>query len=501
MLQSSMPGPARAGSLTTTADAASEHQAENKAFILFISLVATIGGFLFGFDSGVINGTVDGLQQAFNSQSVGTGFNVASMLLGCAVGAFFAGRLADISGRRTILLVSAVLFIISAWGSGIAVTSLEFVIYRILGGLAVGAASVITPAYICEVAPARYRGMLTTLQQIAIIFGLFIAFVSNYLLANYAGASTANLWLDFAAWRWMFWIELFPAGLFLLMLLFIPESPRYLVLRGRVADAGKVLTRLYGINAGQRKLSEIQQSLTADHQPKLADLFNPANNPNAAANSDAQQRPGKLRKIVWVGIGLASFQQLVGINVVFYYGAVLWQAVGFSEADALFINVISGGISIAACVFTLLVIDKIGRRPLLKWGSIGMTVTLALMVLAFLNASQDAQGNLLMGDWGVVALVSANAYVFFFNLSWGPVMWVMLGEMFPNQLRGLGLAVSGLSQWSCNFLITMTFPLLLASVGLAGAYGLYTLGALLSIWFVVTMVHETKGTELEQMQG
>ncbi|WP_082971964.1 sugar porter family MFS transporter [Rheinheimera sp. SA_1] len=495
MLQSSISDPAQAGSPNTTAEAASEHQAENKVFILFISLVATIGGFLFGFDSGVINGTVDGLQQAFNSQSVGTGFNVASMLLGCAVGAFFAGRWADISGRRTILLVSAVLFIISAWGSGIAVTSLEFVIYRVLGGLAVGAASVITPAYICEVAPARYRGMLTTLQQIAIIFGLFIAFVSNYLLANYAGASTAMLWLDFEAWRWMFWIELFPACLFLVMLLFIPESPRYLVLRGRAADAGKVLTRLYGASAASRKLSEIQQSLNADHPPKLADLLNPADSADPAA------KPGKLRKIVWVGIGLASFQQLVGINVVFYYGAVLWQAVGFSEADALFINVISGGISIAACVFTLLVIDKIGRKPLLKWGSVGMTVTLALMVLAFLNANQDAQGNLLMGDWGIVALVSANAYVFFFNLSWGPVMWVMLGEMFPNQLRGVGLAVSGLSQWVCNFLITMTFPLLLASVGLAGAYGLYTLGALLSIWFVVKMVHETKGTELEQMQG
>ena len=495
MLQSSMPGPARAGSLTTTAETTSEHRAENKAFILFISLVATIGGFLFGFDSGVINGTVDGLQQAFNSQSVGTGFNVASMLLGCAVGAFFAGRWADISGRRTILLVSAVLFIVSAWGSGIAVTSLEFVIYRVLGGLAVGAASVITPAYICEVAPARYRGMFTTLQQIAIIFGLFIAFVSNYLLANYAGASTATLWLDFEAWRWMFWIELFPAGLFLVMLLFIPESPRYLVLRGRVVEAAKVLTRLYGASAASRKLSEIQQSLNADHPPKLADLLNPANSTEPGA------KPGKLRKIVWVGIGLASFQQLVGINVVFYYGAVLWQAVGFSEADALFINVISGGISIAACVFTLLVIDKIGRKPLLKWGSVGMTVTLALMVLAFLNANQDAAGNLLMGDWGIVALVSANAYVFFFNLSWGPVMWVMLGEMFPNQLRGVGLAVSGLSQWVCNFLITMTFPLLLASVGLAGAYGLYTLGALLSIWFVVTLVHETKGTELEQMQG
>ena len=459
---------------------------ENKALILFISLVATIGGFLFGFDSGVINGTVDGLKLAFQSESVGTGFNVASMLLGCAIGAYFAGRLADIYGRKVILLWSAVFFIVSAWGSGIADGSLEFVIYRILGGFAVGAASVITPAYIAEVAPARYRGMLTTLQQIAIILGLFMAFVSNYLLAEFAGASTEMFWWGFEAWRWMFWMELLPAVLFLLMLFFIPESPRFLLLKGRDEAGAKVLQQLYGHTAASRKGQEIRESLQADHTPRLADLLDPVT--------------GKLRKLVWVGIGLASFQQLVGINVVFYYGAVLWQAVGFSESDALMINVISGGISIAACVLTLLVIDRIGRKPLLLWGSVGMTVTLALVVYAFANADQDAAGNLLLGDYGTLALVSANAYVFFFNLSWGPVMWVMLGEMFPNQIRGVGLAVSGLAQWMCNFLITMTFPLLLTGIGLAGAYGLYALGALLSVFFVLKMVHETKGKELEEME-
>ena len=462
------------------------HAQENKALILFISLVATIGGFLFGFDSGVINGTVDGLKLAFQSESVGTGFNVASMLLGCAIGAYFAGRLADIYGRKVILLWSAVFFIVSAWGSGIADGSLEFVIYRILGGFAVGAASVITPAYIAEVAPARYRGMLTTLQQIAIILGLFMAFVSNYLLAEFAGASTEPLWFGIDAWRWMFWMELLPAVLFLLMLFFIPESPRFLLLKGRDEAGANVLQRLYGQAAASRKVQEIRESLQADHAPRLADLLDPVT--------------GKLRKLVWVGIGLASFQQLVGINVVFYYGAVLWQAVGFSESDALMINVISGGISIAACVLTLLVIDRIGRKPLLLWGSVGMTVTLALVVYAFANADQDAAGNLLLGDYGTLALVSANAYVFFFNLSWGPVMWVMLGEMFPNQIRGVGLAVSGLAQWLCNFLITMTFPLLLTGIGLAGAYGLYALGALLSVFFVLKMVHETKGKELEEME-
>nr|WP_231730969.1 sugar porter family MFS transporter [Lacimicrobium alkaliphilum] len=460
---------------------------DNQGFILFISIVATIGGFLFGFDSGVINGTVDGLQQAFNSQSVGTGFNVSSMLLGCAVGAFFAGRLADIYGRRTLLRIAAICFVVSAWGSGIAGSSLEFVLYRVLGGLAVGGASVMAPAYISEVAPARYRGMLTTIQQIAIISGLFLSFCSNYLLAEFAGASTAVLWMDFSAWRWMFWMELIPATLFLLMLLFIPESPRFLVLKGHSEIAKQVLTRLYGSTAAQRKIDEINASLADDHKPRFADLIS--------------RQTGKVRRIVWVGIGLATFQQLVGINVVFYYGAVLWQAVGFSESDALLINVISGGLSIAACVITLMVIDKIGRKPLLKWGSVGMTLTLGLMVVAFSNADTDGAGKLVMGEWGPLALISANAYVFFFNMSWGPVMWVMLGEMFPNQIRGSGLAVSGLAQWGSNFLITMTFPLLLTGIGLAGAYGLYTLGALISILFVVKMVHETKGTELEDMQG
>ncbi len=461
---------------------------ENTRLIVRVSCVATIGGFLFGFDSGVINGTVDGLRAAFNSDSVGTGFNVASMLLGCAFGAFFAGRLADLYGRRSVLIVAAVCFLVSAWGSGIADSSLEFIVYRIIGGLAVGAASVISPAYISEVASARYRGRLATVQQIAIIGGLFLAFLSNYLLANLAGASTQALWGGLAAWRWMFWVEILPATLFLVTLLFIPESPRFLAFRRRDADAMRVLTRLYGARAAAIKLGEIQASLGDHRQPRLSDL-----------RSDTT---GRVRSIVWVGIGLATFQQLVGINVVFYYGAVLWQAVGFSESDALLINVLSGALSIGACLVTVLLIDRIGRRPLLWFGSAGMAVSLALVTLAFASASVDASGRLALSDaMGTLALVAANVYVVFFNMSWGPVMWVMLGEMFPNRIRGSGLAVAGAAQWTSNFAITMTFPILLASIGLAGAYGLYTLAAIASVVFVLKYVHETRGKELEQMQG
>jgi SP family sugar:H+ symporter-like MFS transporter len=465
--------------------AASQHT----FYIIVVSCIATIGGFLFGFDSGVINGTVDGLQLAFDSDSVGTGFNVASMLLGCAIGAYFAGRLADRFGRRSIMRVAAAFFILSAWGSGIAAESLEFVIYRVLGGLAVGAASILAPAYISEVAPARYRGALATVQQIAIISGLFVAFISNYFLANWAGSSTSEFWLGFEAWRWMFWVEMLPATVFLIALFFIPESPRFLVLSRRSEEALDVLVKLGDEDEARHKVDEIDKSLATDHhKPRLRDLLDP--------------QTSRIRRLVWVGIGLATFQQLVGINVVFYYGAVLWQSVGFTESDALLINVLSGGLSIAAVVVALLLVDRIGRKPLLLAGSIGMAISLATLVIAFINASTGSDDSLtLEGIYGPMALVAANVYVVFFNGSWGPVMWVMLGEMFPNQIRGTGLAVSGLAQWGSNFGITITFPILLATVGLAGAYGLYTACAILSIFFVMKMVHETRGLELEEMRG
>jgi sugar porter (SP) family MFS transporter len=464
-------------------------EAENTRLIVLISCVATIGGFLFGFDSGVINGTVDGLKLAFHSTSAELGFEVASMLLGCALGAFSAGRLGDRWGRRTVLLIASLMFLLSALGAGFATSSAVFVAARVLGGFAVGAASVMSPAYIAEVASARYRGRLATVQQIAIISGLFCAFLSNYVLAHAAGGSTGVLWLGQAAWRWMFWMMAIPSLVFLLLLLTIPESPRFLVAKKRKDEALAVLERLYGAGVASAKFAAIDVSLAEDHhRPRLSDLVNKAT--------------GKLRPIVWVGIGLATFQQLVGINVVFYYGAVLWQAVGFSESDALLINVLSGGLSIGACIVTVFLIDRIGRKPLLWIGSIGMAVTLGLVTIAFASATLDAGGKLaLSGSMGVLALVAANVYVIFFNVSWGPVMWVMLGEMFPNQIRGSGLAVAGAAQWTANFLITVSFPVLLAGIGLAGAYGLYTLAALVSIYFVLRYVHETRGMELEQMEG
>lgn len=465
--------------------------AANQRFILLITIVATLGGFLFGYDSGVINGTVDGLQQAFNSDSVGTGLSVSSMLLGSAVGAFFAGWLADKFGRRNMLIVAALFFIISAWGSGVAGSPSAFIVYRILGGLAVGAASVMAPAYISEIAPAETRGRLTSIQQVAIIAGLFLSFLSNYVLAKTAGGSTAEFWGGFQTWRWMFWMELIPAFLFLFLLFFIPKSPRFSMFKDDEVDAKKTLIKLFGEPKASRKVEEIRTSLANDHKPRLSDTL-------------ATKASGGVifRTIVWVGIGLAMFQQLVGINVVFYYGAVLWQAVGFTENDALLINVLSGGLSIAAVLFTLMTIDKVGRKPFLVWGSAGMALTLAIVAFAFSQGSLNEAGTLeLPGQMGLVALIAANAYVVCFNASWGPVMWVMLGEMYPNQIRGSGLAIAGLAQWLTNFAITFTFPIFLAGIGLAAAYSIYAAFALISVFFVLWFVKETKGKELEDMTG
>ncbi|WP_035018551.1 sugar porter family MFS transporter [Caulobacter sp. UNC358MFTsu5.1] len=458
----------------------------NMAFVAAIVAVATIGGFMFGYDSGVINGTQNGLKAAFGLTEAGEGLNVAAILLGCAFGAFAAGRLADVWGRRTVMIISALLFLVSALGTGAAHTSLVFVVFRLIGGLGVGAASVLCPVYISEVTPANIRGRMSSVQQIMIITGLTGAFLANYFLAHTAGSSTAPFWLGLPAWRWMFWMQTIPAGIFFLCLLSIPESPRYLVTKGKDAEAEKILSRLFGAGQGAAKVAEIRASLAADHQPKLSDLLDPVTK--------------KLRPILWAGLVLAVFQQLVGINIVFYYGSVLWQSVGFTENDSLKINILSGSLSILACLLAIGLIDKIGRKPLLLIGSAGMAVTLGVLTWCFSTAT-TVNGSLHMADnVGLTALIAANAYVVFFNLSWGPVMWVMLGEMFPNQMRGSALAVAGFAQWIANFAISFSFPIM-KKISLPATYGFYALCALVSYFLVQKLIQETRGKELEAMEG
>lgn len=454
-------------------------------YVIFISAVAAIGGFLFGFDSGVINGTVSALGNAFNSSSVATGFNVASVLLGCALGALAAGPLADKFGRRAIMIITAIIFAISAFGSGISESSAEFIFYRLFGGLGIGAASVLAPAYIAEVAPPALRGRLATLQQLAIVLGLFAAFLSNYLIADAAGSAQNILMLDIAAWRWMFWAELVPAVLFLVGVLFIPESPRYLVAQGKVADAKAVFSKISNDNA-DKQISDVKRSLHSDTKPSIRDLF-----------IDGSK---KVHPIVWVGVALSVFQQFVGINVVFYYGSELWQAAGFDESQSLFINVLAGTTNIVSTFIAIALVDKVGRKPLLLVGSIGMFISLSALTYIFGSAGLDEAGKLALSDnMGTFALIMANLFVVFFGLSWGPIVWVLLGEMFNNRIRGAALAVAASAQWIANFAITMTFPIMLANIGLAGAYGFYALSALISIFFVVKYIKETRGKTLESM--
>jgi SP family sugar:H+ symporter-like MFS transporter len=474
--------------MTTQHATKGEHSAQTKCsllYVIFISAVAAIGGFLFGFDSGVINGTVSALGNTFNSSSVATGFNVASVLLGCALGALAAGPLADKFGRRAIMIVTAIIFAVSAFGSGVADSSAEFIFYRLFGGLGIGAASVLAPAYIAEVAPASLRGRLATLQQLAIVLGLFAAFLSNYLIANAAGGAEGILMLDLAAWRWMFWAELVPAGLFLIGVLFIPESPRYLVAQGKLKHAKTVFNKISNDDA-DTQINDVKQSLQSDKKPSIRDLF-----------IDGSK---KVHPIVWAGVALSVFQQFVGINVVFYYGSELWQAAGFDESQSLFINVLAGTTNIISTFIAIALVDKIGRKPLLLVGSIGMFISLSALTYIFGSAGLDEAGKLALSDnMGTFALIMANLFVVFFGLSWGPVVWVLLGEMFNNRIRGAALAVAASAQWIANFAITMTFPIMLAKIGLAGAYGFYALSALISIFFVAKYITETRGKTLESM--
>jgi MFS transporter, SP family, sugar:H+ symporter len=449
-----------------------------------LASVAALGGFLFGYDSAVINGAVKAIGDHFHTAAGTLGFAVASALLGAAVGALIAGRVADRFGRLWAMRVAAVLFLISAVGTGLAGTLALLIFFRVIGGVGVGVASVIAPAYIAEIAPARIRGRLGSLQQLAIVLGIFVALLIDYVLATAAGSSEKNFALGLQAWRWMFLVMVIPAVIYGIGAFLIPESPRYLVVKERLAEAGDVLRRVLGDIDIPGKVRDIQQTLASEVKPTMRDLRGPALG---------------LLPIVWVGIGLSVFQQFVGINVIFYYSSVLWQAVGFSEKDSLVITVITSVVNIVTTLVAISRIDRSGRRPLLIIGSVGMTVSLGVMALIFGTAPLNSHGEpVLHGLAGPIALISANVFVFAFGMSWGPVVWVILGEKFPNRIRAAALSVAAGAQWVANWVISTSFPVL-KNAGLGLAYGIYAACALISLFFVLRFVSETKGQELEAM--
>lgn len=457
--------------------------------VIYISVIAALGGFLFGFDTAVISGAVDSIKSVeygFGLTSGELGFAVASVLFGSALGAWYAGVAAMKFGRVRVMLTAAFLFSVSALGSALAGSLWSFVVWRFIGGLGVGIAAVIAPAYIAEVAPAHLRGRLGSLQQLAIAIGLFISFVSNYALSNIAGSPNNELWGGLLAWRWMLLVELFPAVSYGIMALKLPESPRYLVTLGKDKEAADVLTKYVGESNPLEKVKEIRSSLG-----NLDDVVSVKN----VLSSKTLFLP-----VVWVGIVIAFISQFTGINIILYYASSLWSAVGFSQSLSFAVPIGTTTIGVIMTVVGMFTIDRVGRRKLLLTGSVGMAIFLWITGFIFLNAEQTENGLVLAQDLAWMALISAHLFYIFFCFTWGPAVWVVLGELFPNRIRTTGLGIATCANWIGNIIVTWTFPPMLESFGLAPTYMFYGVCCAASFFVVKKFLPETANRELEDMQ-
>ncbi|MFF4948981.1 sugar porter family MFS transporter [Streptomyces chattanoogensis] len=448
--------------------------------VIFITAAAAMGGFLFGYDSSVINGAVEAIRSRYDVGSAGLAQVIAIALIGCAIGAATAGRIADRIGRIRVMQIASVLFTVSAVGSAVPFALWDLAFWRIIGGFAIGMASVIGPAYIAEVSPSAYRGRLGSFQQAAIVIGIAVSQLVNWGILNLADGNQRGVIAGLEAWQWMLGVMVVPAVLYGLLSFAIPESPRYLISVGKVERAKEVLSEVEGHTVDlDTRVTEIQDAMRREHKSTFKDLLGKAG----------------FLPIVWVGIGLSVFQQLVGINVAFYYSSTLWQSVGIDPSSSFFYSFTTSIINIIGTVIAMIFVDRIGRRPLALIGSAGMAVALGLEAWAF--SAKTAAGTLPTTE-GTIALIAAHAFVLFFALSWGVVVWVFLGEMFPNKIRAAALGVAASAQWIANWAITASFPSL-SDWNLSGTYVIYMVFALLSIPFVLKYVKETKGKALEEM--
>lgn len=449
-----------------------------------LSVAAAVGGFLFGFDSSVINGAVDSIDQNFELGSVLTGFVVAVALLGCAVGAILAGNLSDRWGRLRVMMLGGALFLVSSIGAGLTFSVPDLILWRVLGGLGIGIASVVAPAYIAEIAPKQVRGALASLQQLAITLGIFAALLSDAVLAWGAGGASEPLWFGLEAWRWMFLVGVIPAAVYGVLAFTLPESPRYLIAKGRDDEARKIFAQLVPPVDLEKHINELSTAILEDRKNAGVSLRGPALG---------------LQPIVWAGIILSVFQQFVGINVIFYYSTSLWQSVGFPESASLGISVVTSVTNVLVTLVAIFLVDRVGRKPILLTGSVIMTLSLATMAVCFLFAEGSGQDVSLPAPWGPIALVAANLFVIGFGASWGPLVWVLLGEIFPSRIRGKALGVAAGAQWIANFLITVSFPAM-SSWSLPLTYGMYAAFAALSFLYVAWKIPETKGMDIEQTE-
>lgn len=451
---------------------------QNKFYVVGLTLVATLGGLLFGYDTAVISGAEKSIQAyLIDSQGLSSfihGATTSSALIGCIIGGAISGILSSRFGRKRSLMLAALLFFISALGSGYpeflffekGVPSISllmmFNLYRIIGGIGVGLASAISPVYIGEIAPADIRGRLVSLNQFAIIFGMLVVYFVNWGIANGQDIE----WINSIGWRYMFFSEAIPATIFGILLFFVPETPRYLALTNKNEEALRVLTSINGKERAKEIIIDIKSTLNS-HSGKIFSY-------------------GK--KVVLIGILLSIFQQFVGINVALYYAPRIFESMGAGKDASMLQTVVMGLVNVIFTVFAITTVDKLGRKPLLIIGSIGMAVGMfAISGLAYFNII------------GIGTLIFIIIYTASFMMSWGPITWVLISEIFPNKIRGRAVAIAVAFQWAANYFISSTYPAMMEHSG-AMTYGFYGLMSILSAVFVWKMIPETKGKTLEELE-
>lgn len=440
-----------------------------KRYTILISAVAALGGLLFGFDTAVIAGTLHPLKQYFQLSDAAIGFLVAAASIGCIPGAFFAGRMADHFGRKKMMAVTAVLFVVAAVGSGIAGSFAELVIYRFVGGIAIGMASTLAPIYISEIAPPAFRGRLGMLQQLAIVVGILMAFISNYYIANadFSFLSVNN------HWRYMLGAAIIPSLVFFLLLLSVPESPRWLILKDRLSQATKVFARVYEAHTADREVEAVQADLNKDRsKARFSEIFS-----------------SRYKKVVLIGIVFASIAQLTGINIIFYYAPLIFEKTHVG-GSVLFQTILTGIVNLIFTLIAFAMIDRIGRKKLLLGGSAVMGLCMLLIGYLFYSNRLD----------NYFVLVTIFIYIGAFACTWGAVLWVYVAEIFPNKIRGHATSFAVFGNWVMNAIVSFTFPVLLSGLGAAATFFIYGVVNLAMMGFVSKYIFETKEVPLEEME-
>jgi MFS transporter, SP family, arabinose:H+ symporter len=462
-----------------------KNQGENLVYVIFLASVAALGGFLFGYDTAVISGTIGTVSSQFGLNDAGTGWYVGSALVGSIAGVAIAGKLSDYFGRKIVLILSAVLFSVSAIGCIVSGSVSELVIYRIVGGIGIGVASVISPLYISEISVARYRGTLVTLYQLAITIGFVGAYLVNYGIDAYGvgideTVETTGLWSKVMVtenWRGMLGSETIPALLFFIALFFIPESPRWLVLKSKEGTAQKTFGKIYGVAEAKNQVNDLKNLIQSEKETDWRILFQPG-----------------FRVAMFIGVSLAILGQFMGVNAVLYYGPSIFQQTGLSEGDSLLYQVIIGFVNFASTVLAMVVIDKIGRKKLVYYGVSGMLITLILIGFYFvINKTVNVVPP-------ITLLILIILYIFFCAISICVVIWVLLSEMYPAKVRGLAMSAAGFSLWIGTFLIGQLTPWLMTTLSAAGVFWLFAVMCLPYLYIVWKLVPETTGKSLEDIE-